>query len=467
MLKTKTTIVTKVITFILSMLILFYAVPSVVYSETIDALSRLGEDGNSEAADAVSSAELKLPLYEVEELREENVKHFKLSDGSYVAAQYNYPVHYDDGSGKLLDIDNALIESSGGVYANKNARIKFAKKITGNESLFTLHDGNTKLTLSLIGAKKGTKGVVTNGEDSKEDTELQKMMNLENLSSSIIYDDILAGVDLEYVVESLNIKENVIVKERADEYVYTFEIKLNGLVAMLTDSGDIEITDVSTEEIKYVIPAPVIYDAEGAYAEKGVGAYTLTDGANGKYTLTVSVSSEWMNAEERAFPVTVDPTVRYSNSNVDDFTISSSTPDSSSQTENYLLVSDGTVVYWKANTLPTLPAAAYITSSSITLYTKVLCFNEYVCSYDVITSWNKNTLTWNTHTAATSPKGKLASSPTDYQKLARQGAYTWDITPIVRKWYSGTNYGVAFQKVPELDATATFHSSESSTPSYH
>ena len=107
MLKTKKTIVTKVISFILSMLILFYAVPSVVYAETIDALANLGSDESSASVENSSSgADFKLPLYEVEELREENVKHFKLSDGSYVAAQYNYPVHYEDENGRLLDIDN-------------------------------------------------------------------------------------------------------------------------------------------------------------------------------------------------------------------------------------------------------------------------------------------------------------------------------------------------------------------------
>ena len=467
MLKTKKTIVTKVISFILSMLILFYAVPSVVYSETIDALSNLGEDGSSTSSENSSAGtDFVLPLYEVEELREESVKHFKLSDGSYVAAQYNYPVHYDDGSGKLLDIDNALSEGSGGVYANKNARIKFAKKITGNESLFTLHDGNTKITFSLIGARKGTKGAVTNGKDSKEDTELQKMLNLENLSSSIIYKDILDGVDLEYVAESLNIKENVIVKEKKEEYTYTFEIKLNGLTAALNASGDIEITENGTDEIKYVIPAPVIFDAEGVYAESGVGSYALSDGGNGKYTLALNVSSEWMNAEERAFPVTVDPTVKVSNSNVVDLTISSSNPDTALHSENYLLVADETIAYWRTTSLPTLPAAAYITSSSITLYTNVFCFNEYVCSYDVVSAWSKTNITWNTHTAATGTKGKLAAAPTDYEVLSSQGAYTWDITPIVRKWYSGTNFGVAFQKAPDLSAAATFHSSESSNTSY-
>ena len=87
--KSKTTIITKLVSFALSLLILFYAIPSIVYAETIDALADIG-----------------------------------------------------------------------------------------NGSLFTIHDGSKKIEISLDGAKNGTAGSVTNGEDSEDATELQKMMNL-------------------------------------------------------------------------------------------------------------------------------------------------------------------------------------------------------------------------------------------------------------------------------------------------
>lgn len=44
------------------------------------------------------------------------VKHFRRSDGSYVAAIYSEPVHYEK-DGKLLDIDNTLVEKDG-YYTN-------------------------------------------------------------------------------------------------------------------------------------------------------------------------------------------------------------------------------------------------------------------------------------------------------------------------------------------------------------
>ena len=94
-------------------------------------------------------------MYEILGRREENVKHFRLGDGSFVALQYDAPVHYLDADGAWQEIDNRLAED-GSEYATSDARIKFAKKITGNETLFTLHDGN--------GTACGYDTVAENGE---------------------------------------------------------------------------------------------------------------------------------------------------------------------------------------------------------------------------------------------------------------------------------------------------------------
>lgn len=192
-------------------------------------------------------------VFEVESLREETVKHFRLEDGSYIAAQYKGPVHYLDENGAWQDIDNSL-SLDGSEYSTSNAKIKFAKKITGNESLFTIHEGNYKLTMSLDNAIKKTVGSVGDGHATGLDnaTDLQKMMTLGNLTSEIIYEDILTGVDLQYIVEFGSIKENLIVKQQQSVYNYTFTIKLNNLQAALNDKGGVSIYDPNTDEVQYL-----------------------------------------------------------------------------------------------------------------------------------------------------------------------------------------------------------------------
>lgn len=95
------------------------------------------------------------------------------------------------------------------------------------------------------------------------------------------------------------IKENIIVKERADSYSYTFEIQLNNLEAVLCEDGSVAISDPDTDEIVYTIPKGYMFDANGEYSD--AVTYTLTNGGNGKYALTVTANAEWINDEERAF----------------------------------------------------------------------------------------------------------------------------------------------------------------------
>ena len=48
-------------------------------------------------------------LGEVETLRTEGEKHFRMSDGSFMAVSYGMPVHYKDDEGDWQDIDNRMV----------------------------------------------------------------------------------------------------------------------------------------------------------------------------------------------------------------------------------------------------------------------------------------------------------------------------------------------------------------------
>lgn len=202
----------KVLSLVLSVLMTISALPLSVFA--IEST-----DGNTE--EIADNLNLVKDVVEIKELRDENVKHFRLEDGSYMAAQYEVPVHYLDENGDWQDIDNSLTES-GSEISTKNAKIKFAKKITGNGTLLTIHESNHKITMSLDGAIKKTTGSIIDNNSMDGSTKLQKMLTLENLSARVLYKDILDGVDLEYIINSYDVKENIIVKKKSTNYSYTF-----------------------------------------------------------------------------------------------------------------------------------------------------------------------------------------------------------------------------------------------------
>ena len=479
----------------LSILMIVYLIPLSVYADLAPTI-----EGNEDTTAPVEQTEQitdeSTPpdaMFELTDRREQNVKHFRLSDGSIVAAQYAAPVHEQDENGEWHDIDNTLGDS-GNEYATPNARVKFAKKITGNQNLFALHDGKYKITMSLDGAIKKTPGTVTNtktefGEDA---TQLQKMMTLDKLSAKIMYADILDGVNLEYVLESVNIKENIIVKEKKDSYTYTFTLNLNNLTAALQQDGSIHITDPDSGEVKYRMPAPIVYDAAGITADSSLSAYTLTQTGNHTYTLAVTVNADWMNAEEREFPVTVDPTLINTSLNVIDTYIRESDTSGGNHNDVDLIVDEYTISYWKLNSLPTLPENATVIDATISLQQKRYRTDErvgktVVGAYYVISNWNQY-LTWNQAKEEDPPYGELSTKMLDYNVIEYEEQeddgeedehsspeddwyvsealklYTWNITYIVKKWYSGsaTNYGVAFDYIisPQSTREAYFCSSE-------
>ena len=412
-------------------------------------------------------------LFELIDLRTETTKTFRLEDGSYYVAQYDTAIHYPDADGVWQDIDNTLT-ARGSEISTSNARIKFAKKTAGNDTIFTIHDGNRKLTLALNGAEKKVPGRITNhqtefGEDA---TQLQKMTTLDKVAASVKYEDILDGVDLEYVVNGRDIKENIIVKEKLDSYVYSFAMSLNNLTAVRNDAGEIVISDAASGEAVYLIPAAFMYDAN----DSGSSAVTteLTDHGNGKYTITISADSSWINADDRAFPVTIDPPIytEPSSSSVTDIYMPTSGTSTTNSTSLY--VGSTWRSYWKLNTLPSLPKSAYITNATFTAacHTTAAFMHGYVAVYDVMTNWD-STLNWSKVTAVTNPQGVPAENYTDFQMLycyEEYGTYynnyltkdpCWNITPIVKKWYSGENYGLTMAPAvgTTFTGTAMFRSS--------
>ena len=372
----------------------------------------------------ISPEETNHDIVEIVDMRTATDKYFRLDDGSYYVAHYNSDIHYLDDNGVWQDIDNSLAVN-GSEITTSNAKIKLAKKTTGNGEIFAIHDGNRKLSLALNGANKNVEGIISNNETEFDDdaTQLQKMTTLDKISASVRYNDILDNVDLEYVIKGANIKENIIVKAKANNYSYSFTLSLNNLVATLNEKNEIVISDSSTAEVVYLIPAPIMWDANDVYSESI--DVTLSNNGNGKYTLTISPDHNWMDDANRVYPITIDPPIYTSSSSsvLDlDFQMNST---SSTSTSNSLWVNSVWRTYWKLTTLPSVPASAYITNAEFSLK----CFTNtdmsgYVAVYDVLTNWD-STLTYDKTIAATSSQGKPAEHFSDFQNIYYDTEYVW------------------------------------------
>lgn len=439
-------------------------------------LAQIGDAFDGEASEAFSDVPVSEDVFtyvlgEVVEKRTETTKTFRMSDGSYTVAQYGKQIHYDDGNGGFKEYDNKLTFSSivtrdpedfaGAINAESDIAIKLANNTSSNNLLRIQKDG-TVISLHLVGANKSKAIELHPTEAEPTGNDIDSATTLHKFSSGAVYRDILDGVDLEYIILGSTVKENIIVKKQLDSYTFTFELKLNGLTPVLQSDGGIALNDANGETIT-VIPKGVMYDANGVGSDDV--AYTIAHKNGNKYILTVTADAEWMNADERAFPITVDPTFAPASTgaNTEDIQISDSGTAYSYTASRISVGYNGAYqsqMLIKAKTLPELPDSAVIIGAELKLERSGASQTTTVAAYSVLSDWSSSTVTW-----ATKPSN--SSTVIDYNVVYAADSsttYSFDITRTAQNWYeTGDNYGILLAPYANGgNGSVTFKSSDSS-----
>lgn len=105
--------ISKFIALLLTITMLLTIIPSQVFAEENQETAAseptiLPEDYVNGTRTEESGKKLSNIVVEDLELREGSVKHFRCEDGTYVAASYPMPVHYEE-NGQWKDIDNSMV----------------------------------------------------------------------------------------------------------------------------------------------------------------------------------------------------------------------------------------------------------------------------------------------------------------------------------------------------------------------
>lgn len=256
-------------------------------------------------------------------LRKTNEKHYVLSDGTMRAEIFNEPVHYlDEQTGEYKDIDNRLVyeAATGEVndfdgYINEQNffRAKFAKN-KSSQSHLIVQKGCYKLTWAFQRIEDGNNaasGNLSAGEASVSNDNTSRDLSEKelNLQSAIVYEDILAGVDLKYTMEGNRIKDYIIVKEKRESYEYAYRLRTENVTPRLNDSI---LEFVSTlagkdQEIIFSIPAPIVTDALHQTCDEVW--YEIENISENEYWFKIHVEPEWMNEDTTQLPILIDPMI--------------------------------------------------------------------------------------------------------------------------------------------------------------
>ena len=480
---------TKFISIVLTLALLLQIAPLQAFATT---------DETVPPEEVVEAAEITAPaagvVGEVDDLRSEDGKHFRLSDGSFLSVSYGMPVHYTDENGQWQDIDNTLTfqqGSDGYVTAENGEAVTAFSADLSKGHLATAAWGDTSVSMGLVQPSQlrsiladpeedAADAVSPNGEPllqpdyntdaaaeveaapatmslSQEDSWKAEDLMPEKLSSTVLYRDVYPGVDLRYTAFSYNLKEQIIVREKQDSYRYDFLLELKGLTAKMQEDGSVVLRDSEGNAV-YGIPAPYMEDAKGASST--AVSYTIQEVENG-IVLTVTADPEWINSA--AFPVTIDPTLSKGVPQSTMFTqdasmyvtyVASGSPSTIYTQRQYVYMGYSSIEgecwgYVHIDKRPEIPSGAVITSASLHLYASadgdgyshVGCPQLPMEAYEV-TETSSNyfermvNMNWNNRMSVDTSQ---ALDYTITSAETKAGYIHWDLTGVTKKWYASGN----------------------------
>ena len=402
-------------------------------------------------------------------MREESVKYFLCDDGSYIAATYAAPVHYNE-NGVWKEIDNTLTPSSksgetvystkGGLNVTVPSDLESGKRFTATNGGYTISFGVKSIDNSLSAQAK----VETLTEKQKVEKFNNEQMTVDKQSGAVVYKGFNQQFDLEYIVTSNSLKENIVVYKPQAEYVYSFDLDSDGLIPVEQANGSIILVESEdSQEAVFTLDAPYMYDANGAESYD----IELSIKENGdEYVVTVEADSTWLNNSEREFPVVIDPTWSAPNSKIQDVYVINGTfansPRSNTEIRAGRNLTNIVRSYIKL-TLPTnLPIGYSLYNSTLVLkkqnYFKVskdIDIRAYDCKDAA--SWSTSSISWNNQPFDNSNNGYLNSDPELLSSVAAKSDsedYIFNITKAVSRWEKGeTNNGIMLASSDESAKT--------------
>ena len=284
---------------------------------------------------------------------------------------------------------------------------------------------------------------------------------LPNLTSAGTYQEILPDIDLTYLVSSHTVKEYITLHSvAAASQSLTFSIQHQGLSLTLTEDGRIEAHPVGKpEEVSFEFLAPYMYDAAGTESQQV--SYSLQAGGN-ESLLTIQPNQDWLTAEERVYPVVIDPgteTDRRTTSIQDTF-VQSKYPNQTGLAQNGSFYIGNSYPYGVSRAFVRFPQLPSLSKGDMVYYAKMYVWQREFSSegqtyfnieaHTVTSSWDPNTVSWNNQPSYEGPAldyfrvEEVASGNTIY--VTPKGV---DITKAVRSWYAGNNYGIVLKSVNE------------------
>ncbi len=414
-------------------------------------------------------AEIEEVTREVVEKREEYSKTYIHPNGSYTKVYSQTPIHMFE-EGLWVDIDNTMAYE-GGYLKNTDGLfdVEFPEVISEDSQIILNNNGETiAFSVNGIGAVEAMVTAPEVDETNVIEYDLSKTV------SEITYENVSEHTDIQYVVSSGFVKENIIVSDKSGiKDTYSFEIDKGKLTAVLDGENNLNFIN-AVNEVVFTIPAPVMTDAAGAISYDV--DVTVENAGQSVITMIYSPSQEWLNDSERIYPVVIDPVVALPDmdgSVIEDTDILYDLSDPQSRYTNYANSGTGVIennqeshgeVLVKIN----LDTFSFCRNANIEV-TDVNYFSAgYVNGGNILAkpingSWDNSTIVYDdvypedNSTPLITYEDTVIDYFTGYSGKSKNAVTVhFNITGLFREWLSGERANDGFAIIPENEDTKGF-----------
>ncbi|MBC1943763.1 DNRLRE domain-containing protein [Listeria booriae] len=378
------------------------------------------------------------PVELVEE-RTENEIVYDNQNGTFTKQIFTEPVNVKE-DGEWERVSNDLLTTEDNVIEAERTEIKAS-------FLPKMEDGK----YSVFG--EGNEAIAFRFESAEGEKELTAVKDVESSvdGNEVRFKDVLPNTDLRNLHFNTSVKEDIVVNEYNGFNMYNFRLDTKLKVEQLED-GSITFTN-RKGKVVFELPKPVMSDSNvdeksGIAASSDAVEFKLEALTSTAYALQVVADADWLKAEDREYPVYIDPSVQLKK--VTDAHIASAYPTTNysgsklwdaGQGEYTLSVGqyDGTTGINYAYIKPDVSSLAKASIESAT-FKAYATWHYYPSTPNLVKldevkgAWTPGAITWNNKPTATN------IAQTD---VGRDQWASFNVKDTVQAWAQGTrvNYG--------------------------
>jgi RHS repeat-associated protein len=345
--------------------------------------------------------------------------------GARVTRVYQQPINFKDEQGNWKPIDDDLVPAADGWVNTANAyKVQIPARL-GARPLRFERDG-AWLDMQLRGADAS--GSVT--------------------GAAATFAGVAPGVTARWTAHPGAVKEDLVLADAQATSSFAFDVGLSsGLRLVERPDGGVDVVGEGGKAV-FALAAPFAYDADGAVSPEHAVRMNV-DATSEGWVVRLTVDGAWLHAPERAYPVTVDPTVDMSPAGDDCFLDGESTTTSfCSDSQIVAGHAIGTALHdhhglLRFDVRSALPADANVISAKLWAYALAKSgTTSPLGAYRVTAPWT-SAATWvkrNATDAWTTAGGDAASTAEDTAPAPVVGQWSsWTLTDLVRGWLDGSS----------------------------